>query len=120
MNAAFSTPELAATARAWYLERQQKGLAAPAVGMAGAVGNIVFGTVGHETRLEYTVIGEVVDLVAKFEKHTKTERVQALTTRESYARALKQGYRPVQAVEERLGRSIEGVAHTVDLIVLAQ
>jgi len=112
--------ELAATARAWYLERQQTGLPAPAVGMAGAVGNIVFGTVGHETRPEYTVIGEVVNLVAKLEKHTKTERVQALTTRESYARALEQGYRPVQAVEERLGRSIEGVAHTVDLIVLAQ
>lgn len=112
--------ELAAVARAWRLERQQKGLPAPVVGMAGAVGDIVFGTVGHETRLEYTVIGEVVNLVAKLEKRTKIERVRAVTTRESYNRAREQGYRPAQPVEERLGRSIEGVAHAVDLVVLAQ
>ena len=111
---------LAATARAWRLERQQKGLPAPNVGMAGGVGDVVFGRVGHESRLEYTVIGEVVNLVAKLEKHTKTERAQALTTRTSYARALEQGYRPTRAVEERLGRSIEGVTHPVDLVVLAQ
>ena len=111
---------LAATARAWRLERQQKGLPAPNVGMAGAVGDVVFGTVGHESRLEYTVIGEVVNLVAKLEKHSKTEGAQALTTRTSYARALEQGYRPTRAVEERVGRSIEGVAHPVDLVVLAQ
>ncbi len=61
-----------------------------------------------------------MNLVAKLEKHTKIERVRALTTRESYARALEQGYRPAQAVEERPGRSIEGVAHPVDLVVLAQ
>ena len=74
--------------------------------MAGVVGEIVFGIVGDQTRLEYTVIGEVVNLVAKLEKHTKVERVQALTTRKSYVIALQQGYRPAHAVEERLHRSI--------------
>ena len=98
--------DLMATAETWRLERQCRGLPAPAVGMAGVVGEIVFGIVGDQTRLEYTVIGEVVNLVAKLEKHTKVERVQALTTRKSYVIALQQGYRPAHAVEERLHRSI--------------
>jgi class 3 adenylate cyclase len=63
--------ELATTAEHWRLEREEHGLPAPRMGLAGAVGDVVFGTVGHATRLEYTVIGEVVNLVAKLEKRTK-------------------------------------------------
>jgi adenylate cyclase len=87
--------------------------------MAGAVGDIVFGTVGHPTRLEYTVIGEVVNLVAKLEKHTKNERVRALTTRDTYALALTQGYGPLHAVAIREARRVEGLNNPVDLAVLA-
>jgi len=76
--------ELATTAEQWRLEREGRGLPAPQVGFSSAVGDIVFGTVGHATRLEYTVIGEVVNLVAKLEKHTKTEGVRALTTGDAY------------------------------------
>ena len=60
----------------------------------GAVGHVVFETVGHATRLEYTVIGEVVVLVAKMEKHTESERVRALTTRATYELAVKQRCTP--------------------------
>jgi adenylate cyclase len=56
--------------------------------LPGAIGEIVVGTVGDRTRLEYTVIGEVVDLVARLERHTKNERVRALTTDNSYALAV--------------------------------
>jgi adenylate cyclase len=110
---------LTASARAWQQERTGRGVPAPGVGMAGAVGEVVFGTVGHETRLEYTVIGEVVNLVAKLEKHTKREAVQALTTRETYALAMAQGYRREGAAEHRLGRRVEGAAEPIDLVVLA-
>jgi adenylate cyclase len=110
--------DLAVTAQAWRLERQERGLLAPVIGMAGATGAVVCGTIGHETRLEYTVIGEVVNLAAKLEKHTKVERVEALITRESYALAVEQGYRPQGAVEERPARAVEGVAEPVDLIAL--
>lgn len=58
--------ELATTAEQWRLEREERGLPALRMGLAGAVGDVVFGT-----RLEYTVIGEVVNLVAKLEKHTR-------------------------------------------------
>jgi adenylate cyclase len=112
--------ELAATAEQWRLELEGGGLPAPRVGIAGAVGNVVFGTVGHPTRLEYTVIGEVVNLVAKLEKHTKSEHVRAVTTLPTYALALKQDYSPAQAVEMRQGRKIEGVSDPVDLVVLAK
>ena len=111
--------ELAATAEQWRLEQVRHGLPAPKVGLAGAVGDVVFGTVGHATRLEYTVIGEVVNLVAKLEKHTKSEQVRALTTHPTYALALEQGYAPAQAAEMRPRRKVEGVTDPVDLVVLA-
>ncbi|HVB17828.1 MAG TPA: adenylate/guanylate cyclase domain-containing protein, partial [Stellaceae bacterium] len=111
--------DLADSAGAWQREREARGLAAPAVGMAGAVGDIVFGTVGHATRLEYTVIGEVVNLVAKLEKQTKSEGVRALMTGESYALALEQGYRANRPAEQRPGRKVEGVSDPVDVVVRA-
>jgi adenylate cyclase len=111
--------ELAVTAEQWRLEQESRELPAPGVGLAGAVGDVVFGTVGHATRLEYTVIGEVVNLVAKLEKHTKSEQVRALTTCPSYALALEQDYRPAHAPEIRIGRKVEGVTDPMDLVVLA-
>jgi adenylate cyclase len=111
--------ELATTAEQWQLEREERRLPAPKVGLAGAIGDIVFGTVGHATRLEYTVIGEVVNLVAKLEKHTKTEGVRALTTGEAYALALDQGYRPARPAAMLAARKVEGVTDPVDLVVLA-
>jgi len=59
-----------------------------------------------------------VNLVAKLEKHTKSERVQALTTRQSYALAVAQGYQPRGKTEDRPGRCVEGVAGPVDLVAL--
>ena len=111
--------DLAAVSEAWRCERDGRGLPAPAVGMAGAVGDVVFGTVGDATRLEYTVIGEVVNLVAKLEKHTKRARARALTTAASYALALAQGYRPARVPETRAQQVVEGIAEPVDLVVLA-
>jgi adenylate cyclase len=111
--------ELAETAERWRREREASGLLAPAVGMAGAVGDIVFGAIGHATRLEYTVIGEVVNLVAKLEKHTKQEGVQALVTRETYALALEQGYRAPHEPEARPARKIDGLSDPLDLVVRA-
>lgn len=84
---------LAATA-AWAEERRARGLPAPQVGAAVATGPVMFGTIGDDTRLEYTVIGDPVNLAAKLEKHTKAEGVPALCTAAAHRLALTQGYRP--------------------------
>jgi adenylate cyclase len=110
---------LANAARAWRIEREARGSAAPEFSIAGATGEVVFGLVGHETRLEYTAIGEVVNLASKLEKLTRRERVTALTTSETYALALAQGYRPPGVVDQRPGRAMEGLAEPLDLVALA-
>ncbi len=93
-------------ARAYAPPARAGRLPAPTVVIAGAVGDIVFGTVGHPTRLEYTLVGKIVNLVAKLEKRTKAEAMQALTTGESYALALDQDYRPVRHAERREARKV--------------
>ncbi|TIS89824.1 MAG: hypothetical protein E5W89_15125 [Mesorhizobium sp.] len=79
---------LIAVTQARRAERRESGLPALAIGMAGAAGEVVFGVIGHETRLEYTVIGEVVNLVAKLEKATKQDGVPALVARQTYDLAI--------------------------------
>lgn len=95
-----------------------EGLPPATIGMAVASGDVLFGTVGADGRLEYTVIGDAVNLAAKLEKHNKVEACDALTDRATYERALGQGYRPSIADEPRLGRRVAGVDGPVDLIVL--
>lgn len=106
-------------ARSWNHAREQAGRAPVRIGAAVATGRIIFGAVGDDTRLEYTVIGEPVNLSAKLEKYTKAERVRALADRETYERALRQGYVPGRTVRSLKDRRVEGVAEPVDLAVLA-
>ncbi len=105
---------------AWYARRRTAGLPAPAVGAAVAAGPVVFGAVGDETRLEYTVIGAAVNLSAKLEKHTKAEQVRALTDADTYRTGIAQGYRPRSEPEPRSGRTVIGLDTPVDLMVLAR
>ncbi|MBI3708770.1 MAG: adenylate/guanylate cyclase domain-containing protein [Proteobacteria bacterium] len=111
--------DLFAEATAWRAERQAAGAPAPRVGAAVATGSVVFGAVGDDTRLEYTVIGDAVNLAAKLEKHTKAAKVQALTTAETYALACTQGYAPPGLKAERPSSKVDGVSESVDLVVLA-
>ena len=110
---------LSEAAETWRRDREKRRLAAPPVAIAGATGEVIFGIVGYEARLEFTVIGEVVNLVAKLEKHTKPEGVRALTTGGSYALAVAQGYQPRHRPETRPHRVVDGVANPLDLIVLS-
>jgi adenylate cyclase len=103
----------------WKAERVAAGLRPVDIGMAVATGRIVFGAVGDETRLEYTVIGDPVNLCAKLEKHNRTAASVALTTRESYGLARRQGYVPPKECPERSGDMVGGVDYPIDTIVLA-
>ena len=101
---------------AWRDTRLQTGQVAPDVGAGLATGPVVFGIIGDASRLEYTVIGDAVNLAAKLEKHNKAERTRAITTRAAYELALSQGYVGGKALRD--ARTVGGVVAPLDLAVL--
>jgi adenylate cyclase len=106
---------LARAAESWAEEPDHPPLG---FGIACASGQTIFGAVGDEERLEYTLIGDAVNLSAKLEKHTKVLEVRGLTTRGTYEAALQQGYTPSRPPRELRAQRVEGVAEPVDLVVL--
>jgi adenylate cyclase len=107
------------SAAAWSAELQHANKPPLKAGAAVATGRIIFGAVGDKTRMEYTVIGDAVNLSAKLEKHTKSEGVRALCTAAAFDIAIRQGYQPPVKREQRKARSIEGVEAAVDIVILA-
>ncbi|MCZ6849510.1 MAG: adenylate/guanylate cyclase domain-containing protein [Alphaproteobacteria bacterium] len=108
-----------AQGRSWARDRAAKGEDPVLIGASVAAGRLLFGAVGDETRLEYTVIGDPVNVAAKLEKQNKTEKTVAITNLATYQLAKAQGYQPEADHEVRRGRALEGVAGSHDLVVLA-
>ena len=104
--------------RRWARERAAAGLPAPAIGAALATGPVMFGAIGDRSRLEYTVIGDPVNLAAKLEKHTKVEAVAALCTAATLALSLQQGFVAAVRLEQREARAVAGVEGPLDLVAL--
>lgn len=104
--------------KAWAEERAAAGATPLKIGVAVTTGRVIFGAIGDESRLEYTVIGDPVNLAAKLDKHTKVEKVRSLTTAAAYDLAGKQGYRPAGRKRLRKARAVDGVAAKLDLVVL--
>lgn len=108
------------TASAWTEAQSSAGTAGPlVVNVAATTGRVIFGAVGDEARLEYTVIGAAVNLAAKLEKHNKREGVRGLTTAATYRTAIAQGYRPPTEKEARHQCQVEGHSVPIDLVVMA-
>jgi len=110
--------ELDATVTAWNAERAQNGQPELRVGFATAAGPVVFGAVGDRNRLEFTVIGEPVNLAAKLEDANKSENTRGLTTAATLALAERQGYAPGRKIEIRQARPVRGIDAPLDLAVL--
>lgn len=105
-------------AAAWGSERAAAGRPPLAIGAALAAGPVMFGTVGDAERLEYTVIGEPVNLAAKLEKHCKVERATAVLPEATLRLAERQGYVPGRPWKVRPARDVAGVGLPLDLAVL--
>jgi adenylate cyclase len=116
---AFSiVPALIAASDAWAAERARAGAMPLGVAVAITHGEVVHGVIGHDDRLEFTVIGDAVNLAAKLEKHAKIEKASVIATKAAYQRAREQGAE-VQALREAPGASVEGAPTPVDLVVVA-
>ena len=111
--------EVMVTAEAWRAECETAGRSCPRVNGAVATGPILFGAVGDDTRLEYTVIGDAVNLSAKLEKHNKDLGVRALCDRVTYDKACAQGYRPAGQKKQLTAVEVAGVDAPLDLVVIA-
>ncbi len=116
MRALHATME---AAQAWEEERRQQGLAAPKVNAALTSGRVLFAVIGERARLEYTVIGEAVNLAAKVEKHNKALGTRALADARTCALAAEQGYPPSGAWRSLPQMTLPEVGDVVDLVVLA-
>jgi adenylate cyclase len=71
------------------------------VNAAVASGPVVSGTIGDDSRLEYTVIGAAVNLSAKLEKANKELKTRAIASEETWDAALAQGYQPAGKLRRR-------------------
>jgi adenylate cyclase len=105
-------------ARRWREACQADGRPCPEVNGSVATGRVLFGAVGDETRLEFTVIGDAVNRSAKLEDQNKTLGVDAVTDLETYELALAQGYAPSATGRTLPGAAVAGLAQPVDLVVL--
>ncbi|WP_208979155.1 adenylate/guanylate cyclase domain-containing protein [Stappia stellulata] len=88
------------------------------VGAAATYGAVTVGVVGAGNRLEFTVIGDVVNRAAKLEEANKVQETRVLTDLESLEAARRQGY-DMPPLEIRRARAVAGVFAPVDLVVLA-
>jgi adenylate cyclase len=111
--------ECMAAAAEWGVEQSAAGRPPLAINGALASGRIVAGAVGDASRLEYTVIGDPVNLSAKLEKHNKLQGCRALALKETYDAAIAQGYRPEAQCQVLHGVTVGGVAVPLDLVAVA-
>jgi adenylate cyclase len=113
-----AVPALIAAADAWAAERAAAGLMPLSVAVAIAHGPVVHGVIGHGERLEFTVIGDAVNLSAKLEKHAKLEAARVIATRSAFERARAQGS-VIAALRLVDSAAVEGVSTPLDLAIIA-
>ena len=113
-----ATAAMAEAAALWAEERKAAGEEPVRIGITIAVGPVVFGAVGDDQRLEYTVIGDPVNMAAKLDKQCKIDKCLGLATAETVTLAEAQGYTRPAHVELRPARKVDGVEGLTDLAVV--
>jgi adenylate cyclase len=86
------------------------------IGFGVVAGTVLFGTVGDQDRLEFTVIGEPVNLAAKLEKHNKQLGACVTIDAATLEQAVSEGFAGADSFVRRDGATVEGVAVPLDLV----
>ncbi|MBP0617185.1 adenylate/guanylate cyclase domain-containing protein [Jiella mangrovi] len=111
--------EIALAAQTWTEDQAAATGFRLTVNGAATAGPVIFAALGDAARLEYTVIGEAVNLAAKLEKHNKVEGTAALTTAKTLEAASAQGFQPQERLRHLPGRHVAGVGEPLRLAVVA-
>ncbi len=110
--------QMCRAAAAWNEERRAQALPRLKFGFAVDSGPVIFGAVGDERRLEYTVIGDAVNRAAKLENWNKQTKSAALTTQATLETAIAQGLELETEPEVLPASAVDGIRSPVDLVVL--
>lgn len=100
----------------WRAARIAAGEAPIGVGIGIASGPALVGVTGASSRLEFTVLGDVVNRAAKIEKHCKVVRRPLLAAVETLALAQAQGFDGV-GFAALPDAAVEGIAAPLPLVV---
>lgn len=102
----------------WAEDRAARGATTPHLGVAITQGDVIHGVVGDEDRLEFTIIGDAVNLAAKLEKKAKALGATIIATEAAFAAAQSSGYATpiLRAAPQTI---VEGVNGPVDLVIVA-
>ncbi len=87
------------------------------VGGGVACGPVTVGVVGARDRLEFTVIGNAVNLAAKLESANKRQVTRAMVDAASFDLAKAQGFEGF-ALGKRRGLAVAGLSRPLDVVVL--
>lgn len=101
--------DVLASVEAWNEERASAGQERIGIGVGVTVGKILVGVIGEESRLEFTVLGEVVNLAAKIEKHCKIADRPALVTQDALDCAVRQGFEEGALFDRLAPQQVAGV-----------
>jgi adenylate cyclase len=112
-----ATEELCAALPAWSAERKRQGLPASGAGIGLASGEVTYGAIGTEGRLEYAVIGDPVSRSAKLQSQTKAQQAPALTTGVMWEEAAAQGFVPMANFDRRVC-TLPGIAEPVEIVAM--
>lgn len=88
------------------------------VGMGLAAGDVICGAIGQAGRLEFTVIGDAVNLAAKLEKHNKAEGASVTVTANMFETGAAQGARLSASWVKLENRTVAGAGAPMDLAVI--